>query len=248
MTQPIQLVVMDMAGTTLQDPGVVEDCFARAARDTGLDMTDDEILAIQGQKKRWVFEEAWAQQLGARGEAWADHVERSFQAFRDTLEAHYRAHPVAPTEGALDTFAALRARGVRVALTTGFYRRVTDLLLDQVGWLAPLDETYLGPHDAPVQLSLCSDDVEDGRPAPDMIFLAMSRFGIEDAALVANVGDTPSDLGSAAAAGCRYNLGVTNGTHARGDLEAHPHDALLDSLADLVSWLDSRGALPPRTA
>ncbi len=43
---------------------------------------------------------------------------------------------------------------------------------------------------------MCGDDVPNGRPAPDMILLAMKLTGVDDPAQVANVGDTTLDLES----------------------------------------------------
>ena len=45
--QGIQLVVCDMAGTTIRDEHEVEACFVKAALATHLHMTEEEILAVQ---------------------------------------------------------------------------------------------------------------------------------------------------------------------------------------------------------
>ena len=45
---------------------------------------------------------------------------------------------------------------------------------------------------------VCGDDLTSGRPAPDLIVLAMKLTAVEDAGRVANVGDTVLDLESAA--------------------------------------------------
>ena len=54
-----------------------------------------------------------------------------------------------------------------------------------------------------------------------------------DPAAVAKIGDTPSDLGEGNAAGCGLVIGVTNGTHTREQMAAHPHTHLIASLAEL---------------
>ena len=55
-------------------------------------------------------------------------VDTSYAAFRRILEDHYLAEPVKPTEGCLECFGWLHDRGIKIALTTGFYRRVTDII------------------------------------------------------------------------------------------------------------------------
>jgi phosphoglycolate phosphatase-like HAD superfamily hydrolase len=93
-------------------------------------------------------------------------------------------------------------------------------------------------HDT-VDAVVCGDDVTNGRPAPDMILLAMRLTGVENPALVANVGDTISDLESAARAGVRWNVGVLSGAHAREALERAPHTNIIQSVGNLEEVLGS---------
>jgi phosphonatase-like hydrolase len=161
----------------------------------------------------------------------------SYDVFRDVLEDHYRTQGATPTEGCLDVFAQLHERGIKIALTTGFYRVVTDIILNKLGWLDGLTEHYIGAADSLIQLSIASDEVVQGRPAPDMIRRAMQLLNVSDPKAVVNIGDTPSDLLSGQAAGVALNLGLTNGTHTRAQLEAYPHDKLLGSLRELPGLL-----------
>ncbi len=238
---PLQLVVLDMAGTTVRDQHEVEACFAQAARGTGLRASAERILAVQGQAKRAVFELLWGEQLGAGAPVatLTAHVDHSYQVFREVLENHYRTQPVEPTEGCLELFALLKSQGVRIALTTGFYRTVTDLILQRLGWDTGLDAQRRGSARSVIDLSLASDEVAEGRPAPLLIQKAMQTFGITDPRQVINVGDTPSDLESGRRAGCARSLGVVNGTHTREQLAACPNDGLLASLAELHRQLQA---------
>jgi len=233
----IQLVVFDMAGTTVTDHHEVERCFAEAAAQTGLTVSDERILAMQGLSKRHVFETLWKEQLGADSPEVPTHVDVSYDVFRDVLEAHYRSQGATPTEGCLDTFTTLHERGIKIALTTGFYRVVTDIILEKLGWLAGLNEQRIGTADSLIQLSIASDEVAQGRPQPLMIQRAMRLLNVTDPKQVVNIGDTPSDLLSGQAAGVALNLGLTNGTHTRAQLEAYPHDKLLGSLRELPALL-----------
>ncbi|GAB3326854.1 phosphonatase-like hydrolase [Larkinella ripae] len=236
--KPFQLVVFDMAGTTVRDQHEVEHCFARAAAQTNLHVSDERILAMQGLSKRFVFETLWREQLnGATPAELQSMVDQSYQLFTEILENHYRTQEVVPTEGCLETFEFLRKNGIRIALTTGFYRTVTDIILEKLGWLSGLDEQYVGNDQTTIQASIASDEVEHGRPQPLMIQKAMRLLAVTDPKWVVNIGDTPSDLLSGQAAGVGLNLGVVNGTHSQTQLETHPHDRLLASLAELPALL-----------
>ena len=73
----------------------------------------------------------------------------------DGLVQRYRCEPPEPIAGAARVFEWLRRRGVRIALTTGFDRDVTRVLLGALAW----------EHDV-VDAVVCGDDVQRGRPAP----------------------------------------------------------------------------------
>ena len=229
-----------MAGTTVTDHHEVERCFAEAAAQTGLSVIDERILAMQGLAKRYVFETLWKEQLGEGHPDVQPQVDGSYAAFKRILEHHYLTNGATPTEGCLDTFAYLRERGVAIALTTGFYRVVTDIILDKLGWLAGLNGQRIGGPSSVIQASIASDEVECGRPYPLMIERAMTLLNVSSPKAVVNIGDTPSDLLSGRAAGVALNLGVTNGTHAADQLDAYPHDYLLGSLAELPSVISGQ--------
>lgn len=230
-----------MAGTTVRDAHEVEACFAQAATATGLHATPARILAAQGQAKRWVFEQLWQEQLGLQQPPaeLAARIEHSYQAFRGILEAHYRRVEVQPTTGCLELLRFLKSQDIRIALTTGFYREVTNIILHRLGWDAGLDVQHRGNDQSLIDLSITSDEVREGRPAPLMIEQAMQVLGINDPSQVWNVGDTPADLESGRRAGCARSLGVVNGTHTREQLAACPNDGLLTSLAELHQQLQA---------
>ena len=70
-----------------------------------------------------------------------------------------------------------------------------------------------------------------------MILLAMRLTGVEDPALVANVGDTTLDLEAAANAGVGWNIGVLSGAHTREALERAPHTHIVASVVDVPDLL-----------
>lgn len=232
-----QLVVFDMAGTTVRDSGEVERCFLQAAQRTGLKASTGEILAMMGWSKRKVFETLWERHVGTDADDLRARTDRSYKEFCRVLEHHYETQPVEPSEGCLDCFAMLKRRGTAVALTTGFYRKVTNVILRRLGWDKGLDGRYVGSADSLIQASVCSDEVAHGRPAPEMIRRAMDLVDVTDAARVVKIGDTPSDLQAGKNAGCGLTLGVTNGTHTVEQLREHPSDGLLGSLRELEQWL-----------
>lgn len=237
----IKLAVCDMAGTTVKDDTEVEQCFFKAAEHTGLSATSEKVVAMMGLPKKLVFQTLWREQIGKDHPDYAANVETSFAAFKDLLETHYRTQPVEPTEGCLELFAWLKSQGIKIALTTGFYREVTDIILGRLGWNQGLNSEYLGSEASMIQASITPSEIfnTEGRPAPYMIQKAMYKLGIVDSKTVVNIGDTPSDLESGINANCLYSFGVTNGTHTREQLAAYPNDGLFSSLREFQEKLAS---------
>jgi phosphonatase-like hydrolase len=212
-----ELVVLDLAGTTVRDRGEVPATFTAVLAAEGIALPPDGLAAVRGASKREVV-----RALLPPGPECDARAERVFATFRERLAARYRDEGVEPVAGADELLRALRARDVRVAFNTGFDGEITALLLASLGW----DH---GIADAVV----CGDDVRAGRPAPYLIFHAMERTGIRDVRRVAVVGDTVLDLEAGHNARVAWNVGVLTGAHDRARLATAPHTHLLASVAEL---------------
>lgn len=220
----IQLVVFDMAGTTVRDDDAVNRCLREALAAGGLSPSRAQVNAVMGLPKPVAIAQLLALLKYYGQPAPEAEIERLHGDFLQRMIRFYQADPdVAPMPGAEECLRALKRAGVRVALDTGFSRDIAETILHRLGWDAA------GLLDATVT----SDEVPRGRPHPDLVFEAMRRTGISDPACVAKVGDTPSDLQEGTAAGCGLVIGVTNGTHTRAELAAHPHTHLIAHLAEL---------------
>lgn len=223
------MIVFDMAGTTIKDRNEVENCFLEAVNQTGLATTHEEINSMMGWSKLTVFQELWKKQLpDAPEKDLAKHIEYSYSVFREILESHYLNTEILSAEGSLEIFDFLKKQNIKIALTTGFYRKVTDIILIRLGWNVGLDENYTGTKF--INASVSSDQVKAGRPSPYMIFRAMELCNITDVRKVIKIGDTPSDLAEGKNAGCKYSFGITNGTHTKNELEKYENDGLLENL------------------
>ena len=218
MIAEVELVVMDMAGTTVHDGGEVPAAFRAALARHGIRLSDEEIAEVRGASKREVIARLLSRHRPDAAPGLADEVHAGF---REALAERYRAGARA-VEGAEDAIGWLRGRGVRVALNTGFDRATTRLLLDALGWAEGV-----------VDAVVCGDEVPRGRPAPYLIFRAMEAAGATSVHRVMNVGDTELDLRAGWNAGVAWNVGVTGGAHPRERLELAPHTHLIGSVASL---------------
>lgn len=213
-----ELVVFDMAGTTVEDRGEVPAAFTAALAEIGIAVTAEQLVAVRGASKRQAV-----LSFIPEGPQREETAERAYASFKRHLAERYAAG-VKSVSGAMETFAWLRGRGVKIALNTGFDREITDLLVSALKWQS-----------GAVNAVVCGDEVRQGRPAPQLIFRCMEVTGTQIVRKVAALGDTTLDLQAGHNAGVRWNIGVLSGAHKREQLEKQPHTLLLASVRELPS-------------
>lgn len=223
----IDLVIFDLAGTTIEDRGEVLSAFKFALEKNHIPISADFLQKWRGASKKEVLRQCLEEQFGKDSPDIPRRVDQVYGDFRFLLEDLYLRKGASPIPGAVETFNRLRERNVRIALTTGFYRKVADLILRQVGWEAGV-----------IDASICSDEVPRGRPAPYMIFRAMEATRTTDVSRVVNVGDTALDLLSGRFAGVRGNVGVLTGSQTIAQLGLVRHTHILSSVAELPELLE----------
>jgi phosphonatase-like hydrolase len=222
----IELVVFDMAGTTVNDDDSVNRCLRDSLAAAGLSVTAAQVNAVMGLPKPSAV--AILIDRSDSKDELRSQVDAIHQDFVSRSIAFYKDDPsVYEVPGATRVFAALKSSGIRVALDTGFSRSIAGVILDRLGW----SQSRL------IDATICSDEVRRGRPHPDMIHTFMSRLSVGDVQRVAKVGDTPADLQEGLSAGCGMIVGVTRGTHSRRELEPYPHTSLIETIADLPGLL-----------
>jgi phosphonatase-like hydrolase len=229
MINDIRLAVFDMSGTTIVDKNEVLDCFYDALMQTGVLRDKTYINTMMGWSKIEVFRTIWTEELGIYTQKTEEQAQKSFRAFKKILEDYYWQNSVEPTKGCLETFDFLRRKGIKIALNTGFYRTVTDILLKKLSW--KVGET--------IDFSIASDEVKQGRPKPDMIHATMKKFEVKIPSEVFKIGDTPSDLMEGMAANC-WSFGVTNGSHTYEELSPYINNGLFESLDAFLTFLKKR--------
>ena len=224
----IRLAVLDMAGTTVRDDGIVERCFEEALGDMGITVADarwptflDVVHETMGRRKIDVFR-------GLFGDE--EEAQRGNAAFETAIMARIGRGEIEALPGAVDAIAELRARDVKVCLTTGFSGETQQALVDHLGWSDLVDLT-LSPGGASGR----------GRPYPDLVLNAVLRMRIDDVRAVAVAGDTANDLLSGWRAGASIVAGVLTGAHSSAELAEAPHTHILPSVADLPAVVFQAG-------
>lgn len=179
----IRAVALDLDGTLFN----TEDVFFRAASD---------VLAARGRR---FTPELMAAMIGRRAvESYPMLAERTAwpeppEALRAEIRAHFETildDAIRPMPGLLGLLDAIAAAGLPLAVATSSTRRHPERLLGHFG----LRERF--------RLILSAEDVERGKPEPDIYLLAAERLGVP-APSVLVVEDSVAGIASGVAAGCR---------------------------------------------
>jgi phosphonatase-like hydrolase len=235
----VSMVMLDFAGTTIDDRTAVRDCLYEAAVEFGLRTSPEEVLMHIGTNKIHLYQFLLAR---AKGRAVTirefeqmqdpdtrDEAMQVFERYSELMIAYYR-NDVRKMPGAEDTFRWLHERGIKVAIDTGFHRNVAEAIEEGTGWV----------RDGLVDLVVDVEHAPEhrGRPAPFMIFHAMMQLNIQSVHEVVKVGDTPADLLEGYNAGCRGIVGVLSGPLPFAEWGRYRHTHIIPSVADLPELLE----------
>jgi phosphonatase-like hydrolase len=219
----IKMVAFDVAGTVLNDDGLVIAAFKAAFERTQSDLWPTHgaqwtqyALDTMGQSKIDVFTEL----LGDADKAYQANI-----AFEESYVSEIAKVGAVAIPGAEEIFTFLRSHGIAVALTTGFSRSTLDTLITDLGWSELID------------VSVTPSEAGRGRPHPDMLQRAATTVGIANPASVIVLGDTASDMKSGVAFGAGQIIGVLTGAHKEATLLDAGATTVVNSVADLKSLI-----------
>lgn len=207
----IEAVVFDLDGVLVQSEELWDAARRELVADAGLEWPADATDAMMGMSSpewsRYVHE-----QIGL--DMTPDEIN---SAVVERLEARYRSDlPWIP--GAREAVRRMAA-AFPLGLATSSNREIIDIVME-VGRLEDL-----------FQVTVSSEEVARGKPAPDVYLEATERMGV-DPANAAAIEDSTNGLLAAAAAGMRV-IAIPNDAHPpaeRGLASAH---VVLDSIEDL---------------
>lgn len=226
----IKLCVFDMAGTTVDEGNLVYKTVRNAI---------NEVLMRAGKSDKQVSLELCLEYGAGKEKRNAIHdilnrldlsdtdieslTDTAFAAFKVNLETAYSKDTLSEFESMSELFEQLKASGRHVVLNTGYDAKTANKILTILGW-------SVGDQ---VDALVTADDVDNGRPGPDMITLAMKQFNVDNSQQVLKAGDSGIDIEEGRNAGCGLVLGVLSGAQNEQQLLRYSPDAVLDKLTEL---------------
>lgn len=213
----IKLLVCDMAGTTINEGGVVYKTLVNTIKNFNIPIEDHEIKNWYGVNKTEVLKH-FLNRDGRDDTLLPDML----QSFKDGLRTNYfQDKNVQLIDTELPThFNNLRQNGIKIALNSGFSVDIQEALIDNLNMREFIDG-YIS-----------SESVPHGRPEPYMINKLMTRFNISNPNQVIKVGDSINDILEGKNAKCFKSVGVLSGAESAENLKKAGADVILNSVMD----------------
>lgn len=218
----IQMVVFDMAGTTVDEDNIVYKTLRKAIVQAGFEVSLDAVLLHGAGKEKLDAIKDVLSSINPQIDL-NTYAESIFAQFNTMLKEAYDEMDIKTFAGTTEVFDYLRGKGVKVVLNTGYNRTTATKLLSKLNWQEGIQYDLL----------VTASDVQRSRPHPDMIFLAMDKLNIRDARSVVKIGDSAIDIEEGKAAGCGLTMGVTTGAQTREQMAVAKPDYIIDSLSFL---------------
>ena len=209
---PVKLIICDMAGTTVNENGMVYDTLYETIKKYGLMVNKNDISKWYGKNKYEVlnnYTDNKKLQLKLHNHFDKTLTEKYF--FDNNIKLIHHKIP--------DLFNDLRKNGIKIALNTGYGIQIQENIIKRLNMNEFIDN-YIS-----------SEQVKYGRPHPYMINRLMDINNINNPYNVIKIGDTENDVLEGLNAECGLSIGVLTGSGNIYDL-SRSH-LIMNSVMDL---------------
>lgn len=220
-THPIKLIICDMAGTTINENGIVYDTLYETMKNFGLKVNKNDISKWYGKNKYEVLNNYLSNNENVDIKIRDSIKSQLYSNFDNNLREKYffgnnlkLIHYNLP-----ELFNSIRKKGIKISLNTGYGIDIQESIIKKLNMNEFIDN-YVS-----------SEQVRFGRPHPYMINRLMTMNNINNPCNVIKIGDTENDILEGINAECNMSIGVLTGAGNIYDLsKAH---LIMNSVMDL---------------
>tara|TARA_A100001015_G_scaffold280534_1_gene342843 strand:- start:1110 stop:1829 length:720 start_codon:yes stop_codon:yes gene_type:complete len=208
----VKMLVFDMAGTTINEKGLVYDTLYKTIKKFGLQISKEEMHKWHGSNKYEVLDYFFYKNKPIRNENCEIENavrEQLFSNFNNNLnDIYFTPSDIGLIDDKLpELFENIRRKDIKIALNTGYSKDIQENLIRKFNLNDCIDD-YIS-----------SQDVSFGRPYPYMIHKLMERNNIMNVNSVLKFGDSRNDVLEGINAGCLSSVGVLSGAGTNKDLK-----------------------------
>jgi len=221
LDKSVKMIVCDMAGTTVNEGGLVYKTLYNTIKGYDIFIKEDEMKNWYGVNKTEVLQHFINRDPEYKyNEAILPQMLNSFK--KNLKKSYFEDSGVKLMDTNMPRlFNKIRDNDIKIALNTGFSVDLQEALLDSLNMRNFIDG-YIS-----------SESVLHGRPEPYMINELMERFKIVDPKSLVKVGDSQADMQEGKNAGCGVTIGVLTGAETKDNLIKAGADIVLNSVMDI---------------
>ncbi len=220
----ISLLVCDMAGTIINENGIVYKSIFNTLHKLGYDPQEKNIPKWTGlSKKKVLYDEISKKYINEDATKVINEVNLAENLLLKTLQEEYFYNDGLELidDELLDFFDYCRINGIHIALNTGYPKTLQDDIIDHLNLRGRIDS------------SISSDEVKLGRPYPYMINHLLEEFNIISTSNIAKIGDTSNDMLEGKNANCGLTIGVLTGYETKENLLKSGANVVVNKITDL---------------
>ncbi len=222
MNKSIKMIVFDMAGTTINEGGLVYKTLFNTINNFGIKIKERDIEKWHGSNKYDVLDYFLKKHNPSN---FFDLQKDLHSNFNNNLINTYSnkdnlklIHPSIPY-----LFNDIRKNNVKICLNTGYPKDIQESIISSLNMEEFIDD-YIS-----------SEEVKFGRPYPYMIHQLMERNAIINSKQVIKIGDTPNDILEGLNANCYQSIGVLSGSNDRDKLLKSGASYVVNNVIDIMS-------------
>ncbi len=219
----ISMIVSDMAGTTINESGLIYQSIADTLTKLQFPVNKDDKKTWHGRDKFEVLEEHIDKYSD---EILNDEIYKKANDYllEDLSKKYFSENKVTliDDEKLSSFFNYHRINNIKVALNTGYPSVFQNKIINHFKMNYFIDDW------------ISSETVQKGRPHPYMIQELMKKHGITDPQTVCKIGDTENDMKEGKNANCGLVVGVLTGEGTNIELIHAGADIVVEKITDLL--------------
>ena len=196
----VKLIVCDMAGTTINEKGIVYKTLLNTFQGRGYPVDETQLKPWYGAQKSQVISHFMNKYESPKFDR-STIRKKMESSFNENLKEHYFNHNNISLvdENIPEIFEEIRKKDIKIALNTGYSKEMQEQIINHLHMKDYIDD-YIS-----------SEEVHRGRPSHFMIHKLMNNLNIDSSKEVIKIGDTRNDILEGLNARCCLSLGVLSG-------------------------------------
>ena len=216
----ISLLVCDMAGTIINENGIIYKSIDNILTRLHIPITEEEKILWHGKDKKEILTHHIKKHIKINENNIINTAEKWL--IEDLTNQYLKSNKATLMKPSLPNFFnKLQYNGIKIGLNTGYPATFQKTIINHFSLNSCIDA------------HISSEKVKWGRPYPYMIYRLMEECEISNIKQVAKIGDTSNDMLEGRNAGCGLVIGVLSGASSETELRNAGADVILENITDL---------------